>query len=70
MRIEIAFSYERKIRHSISLEFEPGYAFPVYDRSTPGNGDIFETFEFFPSEGLSLLAGPKFYWNIEKRPGF
>ena len=70
LRLEIAFSYERKISPSISLEFELGYGFPVYDRSTPGSGDLFETFEYFPSEGLSLLVGPKFYRHLEKRPGF
>ncbi len=70
LRLEIAFSYERKLKSSLSLEFEAGYGFPVYDRTTPGNGDIFETFEYFPSEGFSLLAGPKFYRIKKNRPGY
>ena len=59
--LEIAFSYERKISRKISLELELGYGFPIYVHTPPGNGNPFEAFPYFPSEGYSIYIGPKFY---------
>lgn len=66
---EIALSYERKLSPFVSLEFEVGYQFPLYDRTRPGSGDLLETAQLF-SEGFSLLLGPKVYRLWNRRPGF
>ena len=52
------------------MELEVGYGFPIYVRDPPGSGNLFETAQYFPSEGFSVLFGPKIYRLNNKYPGF
>jgi hypothetical protein len=67
--LEIALSYERKISPSVSMEAEVGYGFPIYDRSEPGSGSLFEFFPH-PEKGFSILIGPKIYRLCKIPAGF
>lgn len=67
--LEIAISYERKLSRYVSLDFEVAYGFPLYNTSKPGNADPLANFRYFPMQGFSILAGPKFYRLFKNRPG-
>lgn len=67
LSFEIAFSYERKLTRSWSVELELGYGFPVGNKDSP-SGNPFAGKFYYP-ESFSVLAGPKLYRIIPEMPG-